>query len=341
MSINSILLSSKERIRLLEDLEARFEFGDDPQSIADDFIQYGNSVESEIGEDISHAISHGYSFAEGIEKWMPNVALEAIRIGSESDDLSHGCKNAKESIIATSESLLKLAISIGQPFALLIAVFIVMSLSITNIMDQFIQTTPMNQWPLVSRSVYEFGYHLNSHYSLYMMIIIVGILGTYLILTRWIGSNRVYFSSFPIFKQYNQVNAIQILNGIAQLRKVGVSLDEALEVLLISTNYYSGYHLSLMQERIQRSLDEGQLGKLLDTGLLDERVISRLRRVTNPAISDIKLLERAAKETKESYQRQLELLTAFLTYLTRVIALGMFLWTMAGCVMIALPDISL
>lgn len=341
MSINSILIGNKERIRLLEDLQARFEFGDDPQTIAEDFISFGNSTEVEIGHDIDKAISNGDSFTAGMVKWMPDIALEALRIGGESNNLANGCKNAKESILATSESMMKLLFTVGKPLVTLVCVFIIMSLSITNIMDQFTQNKPKIMWPLVSRTLYDFGHHLNNNYVNYVLALIAIVCIFYLILTRWVGDSRILFKDMPIFKQYNQVNAIQILNGIVQLRKVGLSLDESLEIILFSASYYSGYHIVMMQEKIQRSQDEGQYGKLLDTGLLEERVISRLRRVTNPAISDIKLLERAAVETQEAYQRQLDAMISALTYLTRVIVVGMFLWTMAGCVMIALPDVAI
>ncbi|MBD0788062.1 hypothetical protein HUO09_17040 [Vibrio sp. Y2-5] len=339
-TITQLLLGTDERLKLLEDLETRFTFGDDPQTVADDFIAFGSNLEKEFGTAINDAISNGLSFTAALEGWFPEIVIEAIRMGETSGNFGKGCKYGKEALEATSESVMTFFMTIGKPILFIVSVFAMIGLISVNLMGTLGSNKPMNQWPLVSVSVYDFGHNLVNNWGLYLCLVIFCVICLFIALTNWTGQSRNNVRMSPLFRQYNLVMALRIINGFAQLRSIGLSLDESVEIMLSSTglNRYTRYHLEEVQGNIQLSEVEGVLGRLLDTGMLEERMVNRLNRVTNPAITDVRLLKQTATEIYRLYKRQLARTSAVMAQLNRAIGVALFLWMMAGCLFLAIPD---
>lgn len=342
-TFSQILLSTKAKIQLLEDLHVRFEFGDDPQTVAEEFIEHGSNLEKEIGSQINEALSNGSPFSEALEGWIPKIALESIRVGESSGDLAKGCENAIATLKATSESILKFAFEIGKPLVFVLIGIVICSATAVNLMPTLAGQTAINQWPYVSRAAYNFGINVTSYWQLYSLIICMLLVGIYFLLTDWVGESRKYVNGTPIFRQYNLVISIRLLTSIAQLRSIGVSLDESIDILMNSegVDKFTSYHLNEMKMKIQKSQSDGLIGNLLDTGLLEDRLINRLKRVNNPAITEVRLLKQAANEMSGSYRRQMNVTTALISVLNKFLALGMFIWVMAGALLLAIPDTNL
>lgn len=342
-NLNQVLLSTKAKIQLLEDFHVRFEFGDDPQTVAEEFIEHGSSLEKEIGNSINEALSNGSPFSEALNGWIPKIALESIRVGESSGNLAKGCENAISTLRSTSESILKFAFEIGKPLLFVLMGIAICSATAVNLMPTLAGQTELNQWPYISRVAYDFGINVTTYWQVYLLITGMIFIGMYFLLTDWVGDTRKAVNSAPLFRQYNLVISIRLLTSIAQLRSIGVSLDESIDILINSEGIdkFTTYHLNEMKMKIQKSQSDGLIGNLLDTGLLEDRLINRLKRVNNPAITEVRLLKQAADEMLGSYRRQMNATTTLISVLNKFLALGMFIWVMAGALLLAIPDTSL
>ncbi|MDN2483970.1 type II secretion system F family protein [Vibrio agarivorans] len=339
MSLSKKLFNTEDQIKLLSDLHDLFYYGDSPQDVVDDFKKFGDNTEQEIATDIDLSLSNGGTFVDGLNGWIPRLTLQAMRVGEAAGNLPDACKMAKENLEASNKGKASLIGQMIQPVILIVgSLFATIGLA-SFLFPQIEELSPRVRWPGLTNMIYDFGLHMSDVIWIYLSILFVFPIILTVLLRHWSGRTRIIADSLPIFKQHGQMRSAELLNSLAQLDEVGININESLELIEETASPYMKWHLNIMHDRIGESSSRGNLGHLMDTGLIENRVISRLKRDTNDAIGDSVKFRRAASEVHEIFERSTRRSIAVFTNLSKLFSIGAMM-IIFGSVLLLMTDLS-
>ncbi len=159
--------------------------------------------------------------------------------------------------------------------------------------------SPVQTWPSFSRLIYEtsLGIYENQLFIIVGFILIPVI--TFGIITFWLGDSRRFVDKLPFFKQYRLLTASASLSSLATLLASDTPIRESVEFLHERARGYGAYHLERMIEQIGHNTGKGNVGYALDTGLINAREITRLKRLSTDADLSRKLQNMSTTHSKQ------------------------------------------
>jgi type II secretory pathway component PulF len=226
---------------------------------------------------ILNALETGAALADGFVGWFPLEAIEAVRSGESAGDV----RGALTSIAASLEKRAGLvglvAGELSYPAILLMQVTGILgyigskSVGIFQTMSDLL---PKERWPELSITI-ESASAMVRGYWFMIPILIFGALSLFRSsLKNHIGSSREWLDKMPIFSTYRRMVTSEFLGSLALMMSNGVKLKVAINLLERNASPYLSTHLARMRMRLEQGTTN--MGKVLDTGLLDDDLMRRL-----------------------------------------------------------------
>ena len=214
------------------------------------------------------SLEQGQKFADALAEWIPPSELMLIEAGERGGGLGTGLSEAV--VLSTAAAKNKSAIFGGVMFpialfSMLIGMLIMFQVKMAPI---FKQLMPLEQWPgsaQLLNTMSSFFYH-----QLYIVLGIV--LGLSFVIGKtmgtWIKPPRHIFDKFPPWNIYRSYQASSFLIALSSLMRAGVPAYDALKAMHKNASPWMRAHLNKMMSTM--NLGGGNMGRALDTGLLDD-----------------------------------------------------------------------
>ncbi|MCD6046597.1 MAG: tcpE [Gammaproteobacteria bacterium] len=268
--------TAKKQQHLLEDLANLLEDGVSVNIALELMIGFAHSpLEVEVIRSMQLKMASGESFVLGMEGWCGNNLIEIIRAGEEGGTLVDSIRMAASSVQGQNEAIAVIVQSMMYPGAMFCIGLVMLVYIASTVFPNFEAIKPLSQWPTVG----QFAVGLSRFISGYWWLLIAGIFGIIFlikyILNNYIGDLRVYVDQIPPFKIFRQINGARLMQTLGLLLRNGVLLKQALKIAQRNMPPYMQSHLLMMEFRLSGGRDN--IADVLDTGLIDQQDLARLR----------------------------------------------------------------
>ena len=272
-SIMRARLSLSKRIGMYEKiqafLEAKIDLVSSLKSIRDRYAGRKDFRAMIMSEWISE-LEQGRRFADALAPWVPASELMLIEAGERGGALSAGLSEAV--VLSTASQRSKAAIigGVAFPIALIGMLMGMLSMFQVKMAPVFKGLMPVSKWPesaqmldAISSFVYNQIYIVIA-ILLFFAILIGKTMGT------WVKRPRHIFDKLPPWNIYRSYQASSFLIAMSSLMRAGVPAYNALKSMEKNASPWMKVHLEKMMAMM--NLGGGNMGRALNTGLLDEEV---------------------------------------------------------------------
>lgn len=266
---------NKKQLAFLEDLYLLINDGIPANRAIDMMSQVTTGLTREVAQSLSQKISQGQPLAEGMREWFSSNVVEIVRVGESGGALGQTLKSAINMLSQQGVAIGAFVGAMAYPLLVIaIACGVIIYLN-TSVFVQFKLIKPMDQWPEAGRRLVFIG-DLIQHW---WWIVIVSIVAVVLIF-RWLminytGEFRPALDKIPPFSFYRQLASARLLETLGLLVANGVVFKSAIKVMQYQANPYMLSHLVQMEHLL--SMGKTNIADVLDTGLVDEQDLMRLR----------------------------------------------------------------
>lgn len=317
--------SSKAKVDLLKDIARNLEQDMPIPDIASDFIKYGSSLEKLVGLRMRAMTEKGHPTYMAFDGVVSNLAYQTLQTGEGTEQLSVAFLKAAKAIESSEALFMDLALSYVVPMIKVACIFIIVAVISNEIFSQLKMILPQARWPGMSKSFYSLITIIYQNW----ISIIAGMLAfwitTYSIMKNTTGVARSYIDKLPFFKQYRVLTASGVLAQLSTLLNAGKPMLEAVRWVGANQDRYGKWHLRKMEKNILEAKNSGNLGHILDTGLINEREVYRLRRsIPDNQIGDI--LNYTGINHNITLKRGVDIVKVVASIVVKIIGLSMMLW---------------
>lgn len=214
------------------------------------------------------SLEGGQKFADAIAEWVPPGELMLIEAGERGGGLVTGLNEAV--VLSNAAAKNKGAIIAGTAFpvaliGMLIGMLIMFQVQMAPIFKGLMD---IEKWPESARlldTISGFLYH-----QLWIVLLIFGALAFLIGKTMgtWTKSPRHIFDKLPPWNIYRSYQASSFLIALSSLMRAGVPAYDALKAMNKNASPWMRAHLNKMMATM--SMGGGNMGRALDTGLLDD-----------------------------------------------------------------------
>lgn len=221
-----------------------------------------------IMTDWINTLEQGKKFSDAIAWWVPAGELMLIEAGERGGGLITGLKEAV--VLSSAASRNKTAIISGVAFPLaLIGMLVGMLIMFrTNMVPVFIDLMKLEKWPESARTLYHISDFFYS--KLLFLSIVFGVVAFFIGKTMgtWTKKPRHIFDKLPPWNIYRSYQASSFLIALSSLMRAGVPAYDAMKAMSKNSSPWMRAHLDRMMATM--SMGGGNMGRALDTGLLDD-----------------------------------------------------------------------
>ena len=138
----------------------------------------------------------------------------------------------------------------------------------TSMVPVFSDLMKIEKWPGSARLLHSIAGFVYT--KLYIILVVLGIVGFIIGKTMgtWIKPPRHIFDKLPPWNIYRSYQASSFLIALSSLMKAGVPAYDALKTMTKNSSPWMKAHLARMMNSM--SMGGGNMGRALDTGLLDD-----------------------------------------------------------------------
>ena len=303
-----LFANANQKHDLLVDIAKSLEQDMTIPEIAKDFQTFGSSLEKMVGKRIEAASGRSKPLHTAFEGVVSDISIQVLQ--SNENDLTAAFYQAADSLKNTEGLFQSLLMAYLVPLAKIYAIVFLMSFIGNVVFAQLIPMIPMSRWPSLSQNFYAFISVFNNHRILIVTatLILMTIIGYTLKNLR--GSARYFIDSLPFFKQYRLLTASAVMRQLATLLNSGTPFLEAVEWTAKRHSPYAQWHLKQIAKNIKEVKHSGNIGKMLETGLVDERNVNRLKRVI-PVNQLGDRFQKVADSSTFTLERNVKIVTVF------------------------------
>ena len=266
---------SKAQLAFLEDLYVLINDGIPANRAVDMMAQVTTGLTREVALSLSQKIAEGQALAEGMREWFSPNVVEIIRVGEAGGALSQTMKSAINMLSQRGVAIGSFISAMSYPaFVIILACSVIIYLK-NSVFIQFQAIKPMSEWPESGRRLVALANLVESWWWILLLVLIGGILGLRWIMINYDGGYRPLLDKIPPFTFYRQFMAARMLETLGLLVANGVVFKSAVKVMQYQANPYLRARL-VMTERLL-SMGKSNIADVLDTGLLDNKDLMRLR----------------------------------------------------------------
>lgn len=300
---NYLRFTTKLQQAFLDDLMALMNDGISANQSIELMSYMSKGVVTKVVDDVLLAIAQGKLIADGLTQWFPAYIVEIIRAGEASGTLTSAMESAVVALGRKNYTLTTVVMSLAYPIAVIVMGFAVIVFLNNSIFHDFKTILPIDQWPMLAQILVAFAVFLQRWWWTVIVIISLLLISTYYLLHNYIGSLRSYFDRIPLISNFRSLTAARLLETLGLLTNNGLLIKQALHIIKEHASPYLNWHIMAMEYRLASGRDN--LGEILDTGLVAEADIFRLRVIAKGRdISSalIRLGERASINTNKHLQ---------------------------------------
>ncbi len=268
---------TKRQLAFLEDLYLLINDGIPANRAIDMMSQVSTGVNRDVALSLSEKIGQGQPLAEGMREWFSMNVVEIIRVGETGGALAQTIKSAINMLSQQGVAIGAFIGAIVYPLTVIItACFLILYLNSSgSVLAQFKQMKPVDQWPDAGQRLIWMSDIIKFYWWIFVAILIAIVVILRQIMQRYTGPFRATLDRFPPFSFYRRLTAARVLETLGLLVANGVVFRSAISVMQTQANPYLMYHLTGMEHLL--SMGKTNIADVLDTGLIDEADLTRLR----------------------------------------------------------------
>ena len=273
--VQQLFFTRREQQYFLEDISQLIEDGVPVHEAVSTIGEISGTQTKEVADAISHHLSQGGYFADGLQGWFPGPIIEVIRAGEKGGSLAENMKAAAHALSQRVSAVSSILSATLYPLAVLVLGMMVSVWIRSSVFDNFAMIKPVHLWPENGQILYAVTTFIE-HFWWAIVIAIVAIVMLFAHLLKDLtGPIRQSLDSFPIFSLYRDVNAARYMETLGLLLVNGIVLKKALSIMQQDAGSYMGWHNLQMQYRLSEGYEN--IADVLDTGMIKKSNMLRLR----------------------------------------------------------------
>ena len=273
--LKSVRFGAKAQLAFLEDFYTLINDGIPANRAIEMMISATSGITCEVAISIAEKISQGQPLAEGMREWFNINIVEIIRVGEQGGALVATVKSAINTLGQSTGAMGAFIGAISYPvMVILMASGVILYLD-GSVFIQFKAIKPVEQWPDAGKTLIGLAEIIRRYWWLFIVGGTGLVLGLLRIMSEYIGELRPQLDRFPPFTLYKQFTAARFMETLGLLVANGVVFKNALKVMQYRAAPYLTAHLVTMEHQL--ATGKGNVADILDTGLIDENDILRLR----------------------------------------------------------------
>lgn len=266
---------AKAQLAFLEDLYVLIKDGIPPNRAVEMMAQVTTGISRNVADSIGQKISEGQALAEGMREWFAPNVIEIIRVGEEGGALAETMRSAVNTLTASSSTWSAFFAAIFYPIMVIsLACGIIVYLN-GSVFDQFKALKPMDQWPDAGKQLVVIAEIIQGWWWLVLLFVGATIFILRKFMDNYTGDVRGVLDRIFPFSLYRRFAAARLMETLGLLVVNGVVFKNAIKVMQYQANPYVASHLVLMEQQL--SMGKGNIADVLNTGLIDQADILRLR----------------------------------------------------------------
>ena len=266
---------AKAQLAFIEDLFALISDGIPPNRAIEMMAQVTTGLTRDVALSISQKISEGQALAEGMRGWFSPNIIEIIRVGEEGGALVDVMKSAISALTQRTGTLSALISAVSYPLLVIVMSCGVMVYLNNSVFGQFRAIKPESQWPEAGLTLVAIAGFVKDWWWIVLVFVVAVIIGFRYLLNYYTGELRTTLDKVPPFSLYRRFVAAQFMETLGLLVANGVVFKNAIKVMLYQANPYLTSHLVMMEHLL--GAGRGNIADVLETGLIDESDVVRLR----------------------------------------------------------------
>lgn len=264
------------------------------------------------------------SIASVFDGMVPKNELSLIYSAEKSGALASGFTSIVDVIKYKDQLMAKVIKSITFPMIMFILSLIVITGYALKVFPAFERVLPVERWPFVTSSLYNFGLSLYNGLWMYMLVFII----IMTVITRFLMANltgtirdRFVYKMIP-FSTFKQLNASIVLNSLSGMLKNKIPINDALTILNLNANRWLKSHIKIMQINMAKGMNYGDA---LNTGLLNVHELLNISLYSAlPSFHEV--LTSVSEKSKVNINDKMDKLAAILKSFSTLILGGCVIW---------------
>lgn len=289
---------NKKQLAFLEDLFVLINDGVPPNRAIDMMANVATGLNKEVAMSLSENIARGQPLADGMSEWFSPNVVEIIRVGEAGGALAQTIKSSINMLSQRGVAIGSFIGALAYPLFVLVIGCVVMVYLNTSVLDQFKAIKPLDQWPTSGQNLVYFANLIQSWWWAVVVAVIAIILFFRYAMRNYTGQYRVMLDKIPPFSFYRRLAAARMLETLGLLVANGVVFKSAIRVMQHQANPYLGTHLMTIERLL--AMGRGNIAEVLDTGLIDEKDLMRLRVMAEVKGFEHGLVRMGVRGTEES-----------------------------------------
>jgi type II secretory pathway component PulF len=266
---------SKKQLAFLEDMYLLINDGIPANRAIEMMAQVTKGITRDVALSLSKKISQGQPLAEGMKEWFSPNVVEIVRVGEAGGALAQTIKSAINMLSQQGVAVGAFVGAIAYPLLVIIMGCGIVLYLKGGVFEQFKLIKPMSQWPDAGRQLLGLGEFIQSYWWTVIVFVIALVITLKWLFNNYIGPLRPILDKYPPFSFYRKMAAARLLETLGLLVANGVVFKSALKVMQYQANPYIATHLVQMEGLLSRG--KSNIADVLDTGLVDESDLMRLR----------------------------------------------------------------
>lgn len=273
--IKKIQFGPKAQLNFLEDLSHLVDDGIPPNKAVEMLARASKGIVKEVAASLAASISMGKPLADGMRDWFAFNVVEIVRIGEEGGALGETIKSAINMMSKRSSTIATAVSAIFYPLTVvIIACFVIVYLN-DSVFKQFLTIKPIELWPEAGKRLVDVAHFIESWWWATVVAVIALAIVLRQVMKNYVGSLRPILDRFFPFNMYKKFVAAQVLETLGLLVSNGMVFKSALIIMQYKVTPYLGVHLAKMEHLMGKG--KGNIADVLDTGLISENDLMRLR----------------------------------------------------------------
>lgn len=259
---------------------------------------------------------------------VPTTELSLITAAERSGSLAKGFFTLVLIIKNSDELRKKIVSALTFPLIMISLSLIVIAGYAEKVFPAFASVLPVEKWPGITQSLYQFGVALYGGLWLEILIgFIVLVLLVKFAMANLSGAvrNSVLDKILP-FSTYRQLTSSIFLNNLSLMLSNNIPLTDAIAIIQLNANRWLRWHLDTMLSKMAQGVN---YGKALDSGLLGAEELLNISLYADlPSFNEVLLS--VSERSRERIHEYIKKLAGFLKNMATLVLGGCVVWVFLG-----------
>lgn len=268
-------LSIRTQADMMDDLATMLEAGIPIREVVDELGRCYPGRPADAVRRMTQTLARGGDLSDGMRDFFSPVICDAVRAGLKCGRLTISLSLATGIMRARASAIGKFIGSMIYPVAIFVLSIVGIASMSVYVLPELGKLVPANKWTPLGRSVMAAGMFITTFGPFLLLALFAAFGWAGWSLSKLTGPLRESLDRLPPWSLYRKYQAASFMMNLSLLLAADVKIKEALTHLAQRASPYVSWHLRAMLRRL--SAPEGGVTHALDTGLIDDRDIRRLR----------------------------------------------------------------